>query len=80
MQALMAQINPHFIYNSLESINSMAVLAGNRDISKMVISLGRLLRISISQNQEPDPAADGVRACPPLLGYPEVPVRGQILL
>ncbi|MEK4064560.1 MULTISPECIES: cache domain-containing sensor histidine kinase [Paenibacillus] len=52
MQALMAQINPHFIYNSLESINSMAVLAGNRDISKMVISLGRLLRISISQNQE----------------------------
>lgn len=30
----------------------MAVLAGNRDISKMVISLGRLLRISISQNQE----------------------------
>lgn len=52
MQALMAQINPHFIYNSLESINSMAVLAGNRDISRMVISLGRLLRISISQNQE----------------------------
>ncbi|MNE39003.1 Sensor histidine kinase YehU [compost metagenome] len=52
MQALMAQINPHFIYNSLESINSMAVLAGNRDISKMVISLGKLLRISISQNQE----------------------------
>lgn len=52
MQALMAQINPHFIYNSLESINSMAVLQGNRDISKMVISLGKLLRISISQNQE----------------------------
>lgn len=52
MKALMAQINPHFIYNSLESINSMAVLAGNKDISKMVISLGRLLRISISQNQE----------------------------
>ncbi|CAH1190964.1 hypothetical protein PAECIP111892_00430 [Paenibacillus auburnensis] len=52
MQALMAQINPHFIYNSLESINSMAVLAGNRGISKMVVSLGKLLRISISQNQE----------------------------
>ncbi|MBT2291658.1 sensor histidine kinase [Paenibacillus albidus] len=52
MQALMAQINPHFIYNSLESINSMAVLQGNKDISRMVISLGKLLRISISQNQE----------------------------
>ena len=52
LKALMAQINPHFIYNSLESINSMAVLQGNKDISKMVISLGKLLRISISQNQE----------------------------
>ncbi|WP_340023155.1 sensor histidine kinase [Paenibacillus sp. FSL K6-1096] len=52
LKALMAQINPHFIYNSLESINSMAVIAGNKDISRMVVSLGRLLRISISQNQE----------------------------
>ncbi|MBU5443501.1 sensor histidine kinase [Paenibacillus sp. MSJ-34] len=55
MQALVAQINPHFIYNSLESINSMAVLAGNRDISRMVISLGKLLRISISENVESIP-------------------------
>ena len=52
MQALVAQINPHFIYNSLESINSLAVLHGNKQISKMVIALGRLLRISISENQE----------------------------
>lgn len=52
LQALVSQINPHFIYNSLESINSMAVLQGNKDISRMVISLGRLLRISISENKE----------------------------
>jgi len=52
LQALVAQINPHFIYNSLESINSMAVIHGNKDISKMVVSLGRLLRISISEHQE----------------------------
>lgn len=52
LQALVAQINPHFIYNSLESINSMAVLEGNKDISKMVVSLGKLLRISISENEE----------------------------
>ena len=52
LQALVAQINPHFIYNSLESINSMAVLQGNKDISKMVISLGKLLRISISEHHE----------------------------
>lgn len=52
LAALVAQINPHFIYNSLESINSMAVMHGNKDISKMVVSLGRLLRISISGAQE----------------------------
>lgn len=52
LQALVSQINPHFIYNSLESINSMAVLQGNKDISRMVISLGRLLRISISENKQ----------------------------
>ncbi len=52
LQALVAQINPHFIYNSLESINSMAVLQGNKEISRMVVSLGKLLRISISENQE----------------------------
>jgi two-component system, sensor histidine kinase YesM len=52
MQALVAQINPHFIYNSLETINSMAVLQGNKEISRLVISLGKLLRISISETQE----------------------------
>ena len=52
MSALVAQINPHFIYNSLESINSLAILQGNRDISRMVVSLGKLLRISISENKE----------------------------
>ncbi|WP_317890202.1 sensor histidine kinase [Paenibacillus sabuli] len=52
LQALLAQINPHFIYNSLEAINSMAVLQGNRDISRMVVSLGKLLRISISGKAE----------------------------
>lgn len=57
LQALVAQINPHFIYNSLESINSLAVLHGNKNISKMVVSLGRLLRISISENQELIPLA-----------------------
>ncbi|NHN29998.1 sensor histidine kinase [Paenibacillus sp. S3N08] len=47
-KALQAQINPHFLYNTLESINWMAKSNGQPQISKMVESLGFLLRSSIS--------------------------------
>lgn len=46
--ALQAQINPHFLYNTLETINSMAKLKGEAEISEMVYLLGNLLRDSIS--------------------------------
>lgn len=47
-EALRAQINPHFLYNTLESINSIAKLNGNEDISRIVISLSQILRNSIA--------------------------------
>jgi two-component system sensor histidine kinase YesM len=47
-KALQAQINPHFLYNTLESINWMAKANGQPQISKMVEALGFLLRSSIS--------------------------------
>ena len=51
LRALQAQINPHFLYNVLESVNCMAVIAHQPDISVMVKSLGSLLREAMS-NQE----------------------------
>lgn len=48
LQALQTQINPHFLYNTLESINMLALTHGDRDISRMVTALGRLLRLTIS--------------------------------
>ncbi|WP_181592891.1 histidine kinase [Paenibacillus sp. YN15] len=48
-KALQAQINPHFLYNTLSSINWMARRNDQTDISKMVEALSRLLRISISE-------------------------------
>jgi two-component system sensor histidine kinase YesM len=47
-KALQSQINPHFLYNTLESINWSAKLSGMHDISTMVGSLGALLRSTIS--------------------------------
>ena len=50
-KALQAQINPHFLYNTLESINWLAKGNGQSQISKMVEALGFLLRNSISLKQ-----------------------------
>lgn len=51
-KVLQQQINPHFLYNALESINALAALNGQREISKMTINLGKLLRISINGGYE----------------------------
>nr|WP_223285669.1 sensor histidine kinase [Paenibacillus sp. PL91] len=45
--AMQSQINPHFLYNTLESINSLARKTKQKEISHMIIQLGRLLRLSI---------------------------------
>lgn len=51
IKALQAQINPHFLYNTLESINWMAKLNHQKNISLMVESLGNLLRAAISNKE-----------------------------
>lgn len=49
LRALQAQINPHFLYNTLETINWMAKVNHQEDISRMVEALGTLLRGAISK-------------------------------
>lgn len=50
IRALQSQMNPHFLYNTLESINMLAITKGNFDVSDMVASLGKLLRYSIDHS------------------------------
>ncbi|PAB59660.1 sensor histidine kinase [Anaeromicrobium sediminis] len=52
LKNLKSQINPHFLYNSLESIKWMAKLGENKKVSKMITSLGRFLRYSISKTDD----------------------------
>lgn len=50
-KALQAQINPHFLYNALDSVHWLAKKNQQEQISSMVVSLGYLLRASISLKQ-----------------------------
>ncbi|MDK2903683.1 MAG: two-component system, sensor histidine kinase YesM [Clostridiales bacterium] len=52
MKALQAQINPHFLYNTLDSINWLAIKAGDDEISLMVNSLANFLRFSLNKGKE----------------------------
>jgi len=49
---LQAQINPHFLYNTLDSIKWLAKLNGVNEISIIVSKLGNLLKNSINNNSD----------------------------
>ena len=49
IDALQSQINPHFLYNTLESIRGQALVEGVTEIADMTEALSRFFRYSISQ-------------------------------
>lgn len=52
LKALHAQINPHFLYNTLDSIVWMAEMADNSEVVIMTSALAKLLRQSINNEEE----------------------------
>ncbi len=51
---LQQQINPHFLYNTLEAINMRARQSGAEEVGTMVVSLAKLFRFSINRGKEDD--------------------------
>ena len=49
LRQLQNQINPHFIYNTLESIHMMAEINGDLDTSKMAQCFGSIIRYSMNR-------------------------------
>ena len=52
IKMLQQQINPHFLYNTLDTINWMAQKYGADDISTMVRSLGNLFRAAVNSKED----------------------------
>ncbi|OBZ18978.1 histidine kinase [Bacillus sp. FJAT-27264] len=52
LQLLYQQINPHLLYNTLESIYWKISLEGNADSAEMVKQLSKLMKISLSRGRE----------------------------
>lgn len=52
LNSLQSQIQPHFLYNTLECIHWQAVTAGNRKISTMVKALAQYYRICLSRGED----------------------------
>lgn len=61
LQALQAQITPHFLYNTLDSIRWKAELAGQDEISRMITALATLFRVGLSRGREIIPVEQEVR-------------------
>ncbi len=58
IRALEAQINPHFLYNTLDSINWMAIEQEEYEISRMVRDLGAILRYSVNKSNQLAPVRE----------------------
>ena len=61
LDALQSQINPHFLYNTLECIRGQAIVEGNRSIADMARSLSEFFRYSISRKNALVTVSDELR-------------------
>ncbi|HUC92410.1 MAG TPA: sensor histidine kinase [Paenibacillus sp.] len=51
IKALQAMINPHFLYNTLDQLNWMAIGAGQEKMSRILELMGRMFRIGLSNGK-----------------------------
>lgn len=78
LQTLEYQINPHFLYNTLDSVNMLARKHKDPIIADIVTYLSRLFRIGLNQGRELITVADEVRHVTYYLKIQEIRFSGQL--
>ncbi|MGM1050007.1 MAG: cache domain-containing sensor histidine kinase [Bacillota bacterium] len=61
LSALQSQINPHFMYNTLELVSMQALKERNLEISDIVASLGKMLRYTVDKQERPVQLKEEIR-------------------
>lgn len=61
LRVLQSQINPHFLYNTLDTMYSMAENYGAEEIGDMALNLSKFFRLSLSKGQEEFTVEETVR-------------------
>jgi len=61
LKALQAQINPHFLYNTLQTVNWIAIDNDANEISELVINLSNFYRATLNNNEEETTVDDELR-------------------
>ncbi len=59
---LASQINPHFLFNTLEAIRMQSLADGNRDVARTIKLLAKILRHNLDATDRPVPLVDEVEA------------------
>ncbi len=75
IRALQAAINPHFLYNTLDQLNWMAIEAGQEKISHVVELMGRMFRIGLSGGETMIPLQEELQLVESYLGIQQVKWR-----
>ncbi|WEK54603.1 MAG: histidine kinase [Candidatus Cohnella colombiensis] len=62
VEKLLYQINPHFLMNTLDTVHWLAVMNGQKDIDKLVLSLNKLLFYNLGKMGETSTIGDEIEA------------------
>lgn len=78
-RALQAQINPHFILNTLNNIKWMAYIRGNADVGDMISNLGGIMEGSIGRGGSLIPLSEEIAYIENYVGLMKLKFRDSVL-